>query len=297
MKKKKKQKARNLNPILFSILVLLASFYIVKESNFNQPVPDVTELPKDVIESVKNVKPQKSFKVPILLYHYVEYVKDEKDTIRKSLNIIPYIFDQELKTLKDAGFNFITTKDLADALDDKATLSPKSVILTFDDGYRDFYTDVFPILKKYQVKAVVYVVPNFLDKPNNLTNWQLKELAESGLVEIGAHTMNHSYLTKISLDQAKFEIEESKRLLEKKLGIPIVSFAYPYGAFNNETIDIVKAAGFRSAVTTISGIFSLDVNRFFLYRIRPGGRVGQSLLGLLENTKLSKSEQALTVKP
>ena len=202
----KKRRVHNTNLILPIILALLivVTFFIFKSSNFNQQIPDVVEIPKEVQESIKNVKPQKYLRVPILLYHYVEYVKDQGDTIRKSLNITPYTFDAEIKTLKDAGYEFITTKDLADALDDKITLPPKSVILTFDDGYRDFYTDVFPILKKYNVKAVVFVVPNFLGLPNNLDTWMLAEIAKSGLVEIGAHTMNHAYLSGLPFARVKF---------------------------------------------------------------------------------------------
>ncbi len=272
------------------VLLLIPAFFIFSQvSNLIKPIPDVVELPNDIKESIKNVKPQKYLRVPILLYHYVEYVKDEGDTIRKSLNIVPYVFDEQIRTLKEAGFEFVTTKDLAADLDNKITLPAKSVILTFDDGYRDFYTDVFPILKKYQVKAVVYVVPNFLDRSNNLDTWMLKEIAKSGLVEIGAHTMDHAYLSGLSLRRVRFEVEESKKTLEKLLGIDVVSFAYPYGAFDNETIDLVKKAGFTSAVSTIPGVFSMDVNRFFLYRVRPGGRVGASLLDLLEHQNLAKN--------
>lgn len=285
----RRRRKNHLNIILLVILaILLGSLFVLKASNFGKPIPDVVEIPKDVQESIKNTKPQKTLKIPILLYHYVEYVKDEGDTIRKSLDIVPFVFDQEIKTLKDAGFNFITTRDLADALDDEITLSPKSVILTFDDGYRDFYTDVFPILKKNQVKAVVYVVPNFLDRPNNLDTWQLKEIASSGLVEIGAHTMNHAYLSGLSRPRIESEVVQSKKYLEKILGIKIVSFAYPGGAFDNTVVDVVKKAGFRSAVTTISGKYAMDINRFFLNRIRPGGLTGQALVNLLEHPIISK---------
>ena len=265
-----------------SILLILIGFFILKYSKFNIVIPDVTVIPIDVQKSIANIKPVKQIYVPILLYHYVEYVKDPGDSIRKSLNIIPYIFDQEVKTLKDAGYNFITPKDLADVLDDKNNLPERPVILTFDDGYRDFYTDVFPILKKYQVKAIAYIVPNFLDKPNNLSTWMLKEISQSGLVEIGAHTMNHIYLEGLPKKRVETEIIESKKYLEKVLGIPIVSFAYPYGAFDNQSIQIVKDTGFTNAVTTISGNLVMDINRFFLYRIRPGGLIGESLLKLLE---------------
>lgn len=296
IKKNKKQTRFFLNIFALAILPLLflGLFFIFKTSNFNRPIPDTVEIPEDVKRAVKNIKPQITLRVPILLYHYVEYVQDQGDTIRKSLNIVPYTFDQEVKTLKDAGYTFITMSDLADALDNKINISSKSAVLTFDDGYRDFYTDVFPILKKYQVKAVAYVVPNFLDKPNNLTTWQLQEIAKSGLVEIGAHTMDHSYLHGLHADTVKFEVEQSKKYLERKLGIRVVSFAYPYGAFDNSAIDIVKKAGFKSAVTTIPGIFSQDINRFFLYRIRPGGRIGEALLGYLEHSKFTEYGQAIS---
>lgn len=275
--------------VSFLIIISVVTF-LFKYSNFNKSISDVTEIPENIKESIKNVKPQKSFRIPILLYHYVEIVKDSGDTIRKSLDIVPYVFDAEVKTLKDAGYTFITVKDLADALDnDNITLPEKSVILTFDDGYRDLYTDVFPILRKYQVKATAYIVPNFLDLPNNLTKWQLKEIAQSNLVEIGAHTMDHTYLKGLPSKRVKYEVEESKRFLEKFLGIPVVSFAYPYGVFDNQTIDVVKETGFKTAVTTVSGVFALDINRFFLYRIRPGGRVGGSLLNLLDSSGTQKN--------
>lgn len=267
--------------IIFFIILLLLSVLVFKKFNFKQPIPDVVELPKEIQESIKNLKPQKYVRIPILLYHYVEYVKDEGDTIRKSLNITPYTFEQEIKTLKDAGYKFITLADLANFLDNKSTLPAKPVILTFDDGYRDFYTDVFPILKKYQVKVTVYVVPNFLNKPNNLDTWQIKEMIVSNLVEVGSHTMNHAYLSDLPLARVKYEVEESKKYLEKSLRISVTTFAYPNGTFDNQVIDVVKKAGYRTAVTTINGIFAQDINRFFLYRIRPGARTGQSLLNII----------------
>lgn len=268
---------------LFLIFLLISISY--KHSNFNRIIPDVVEIPLVVQKSIENVKATKQFYVPILLYHYVEYIKDPGDTIRKSLNIIPAVFEEEVKTLKNAGYTFLTPKDLADVLDDKNILPENPVILTFDDGYRDFYTDVFPILKKYKVKAIAYIVPNFLDKPNNMDTWMLKELVKSGLVEIGAHSMNHSYLTELPQKSVEYEVVESKKYLEKILGIPIVSFAYPYGAFDNQTIKIIQDAGFKTAVTTIDGNLVMDINRFFLYRFRSGGRIGENLIKLVKEKK------------
>lgn len=226
--------------------------------------------------------PLQSLETPILVYHYVEYVTDHRDTIRKSLNTNPHILIKQIETLRNAGYTFITPKELVDILDGKVTPPEKSVVLSFDDGYRDFYTDVFPILKKYRVKAVAYIVSGFLDKPNYMLVEQLKEIARSGLVEIGSHTINHTKLKTIPLEVAKSEIEGGKKALEKLLNIPIVSFAYPDGQFDDHVALLVEKAGFRSAVTTIHGINVNHENKYFLYRIHPGENVGASLLNFLK---------------
>lgn len=288
---------KNLPIFLISVtLLFVAGWVFIKSTNFLKPSPEVVEIPEEVKKSIQNLKAQKSFKLPILMYHYVEYVKDPGDTIRKSLNILPAVFEEQVKTLKKVGYEFITLADLNNALRDKITISPKSVILTFDDGYRDFYTDVFPLLKKYQVKAVVFIVPHFLDKPNNLTSVQLEEIIKSNLVEIGAHTLNHSFLVGLSLKQMQYEVEGSKNFLEKSFNIKVTSFAYPYGAFDNSVIDVVEKAGFTSAVTSINGVFAQDTNRFFLYRIRPGGRMGTALLDLFKPESWRKSSSPVSGK-
>src|SRR5258706_2924474 len=96
-------------------------------------------------------------KIPIFLYHYVENVYN--DPGRQKLNIPPSILTAQIETLKRAGYTLITPDDLIAALSGKKKLSQKLAMLTFDDGYMDFYTDVFPILHKEQVKAIAYIVP------------------------------------------------------------------------------------------------------------------------------------------
>lgn len=277
--------------IVSLVLILISSFFILKRIFPRSFIPDIyemTQLPSDVKEKM-STSVHISFKIPILIYHYVEYVKDKGDKIRISLNIEPWAFDEQVKTLKDAGYTFITPNQITQYFGNKINLPEKPVILTFDDGYRDFYTDVFPILKKYNVKAVAYIVPGFLDKPNNLTHWQLKEIAKSDLVEIAAHTVNHAYLKGLPEKRVRFEIEESKKMLEKELGIPVVSFAYPYGVFDLQAIEEVKKAGFKNAVSTIDGVDISQDNIFFMYRLRAGYRTGQSLLDFIEKSlKINK---------
>lgn len=272
--------------IVLSVVAILVSYFVFRIYFPHRVIEDAIEL-HELPPEVKNAKPQiKSpieVNIPILLYHYVEYVKDQGDTIRKSLDIMPFVLDAQIKTLKEAGYSFLTMADVANIIDGKVNAPSKPVVLSFDDGYRDFYTDVFPILKKYQVKATIFVVPNFLNKPNNMDIWQLKEIAKSGLVEVGAHTMDHSFLKGMRSSAVKFEVDESKKFLEKLLDRKIISFAYPYGAFDNQAAQIVKDAGFRVAVSTVRGEEVSQWNRFFLYRIRPGALYGQSLLTSLQH--------------
>ena len=259
--------------ILLSLLVL--SVVLIINFNYNNKISQTSSV-------IPLPTPLTSLTAPILIYHYVEYVRNEKDTIRKSLNIPPYIFTRQIETLKNAGYTFITASELMDILDGKINLPKKPVLITFDDGYRDFYTDVFPILKKNNVKATAYIVSGFLDKPNYMLTWQLKQVARNGLIEIGAHTVHHYSLRGLDPELAKYEIEESKKELEKIIGIPVVSFAYPDGSFDDQAIKIVRDAGFKSAVTTMHGFATTPENKHSIYRIHPGDKTDNYLLNFLE---------------
>ena len=280
---------------LFFVLMLLISlvFYNFFKPSLEIPQNEMTKIPPDIQKMLDQKKQTNSslgvtsIRLPVLLYHYVEYVKDKGDKIRQSLNIEPHIFEKQVQTLQDDGYTFITAKDASEIIDGKRMIPEKPIILSFDDGYWDFYTDVFPIITKYKVKAVAYVVPGFIGNSNSMSVSQLKEVAKSPYVEIGAHTMNHVWLRGIRKEQAEHQIKKSKKALEEELGIPIYSFAYPYGAFDEQVIKIVEEAGFASAVSTVSGIEVTRDNRFFLYRLRPGARTGEILLDFLKQNSFT----------
>lgn len=268
--------------LLFGVLLYYFN-HEYKRIDIKEKQLEMTKLPKDVKKSLtKTATTSASIKIPILIYHYVEIVTDKRDTIRQSLDIQPYIFEKQIETLQNAGYTFITPSQIGDYLDNVNTLPHKPVILSFDDGYRDFYTDVLPIIKRHNVKVVAYIVPGFLNHINYMYDWQVHDLVSSGLVEIGAHTMHHVYLKGAAKQQTMYEIKQSKESLEQMLYIPIVSFAYPYGAFNQQAIDIVKQAGFTTAVSTIGGNQVNEANRFFLYRIHPGSATGPGLISAME---------------
>jgi len=263
------------------VLFLVGGYMLITRPKEVEVKPDVKVLPKEITKHLREISPTEQFRIPILLYHYVEYVKDKRDTIRQTLDIYPSTFEKQLQTLKQANYTFITAKDVADILDGKEDLPQRPVVLTFDDGYRDFYTDVFPLIKKYHVKVTAYIVPGLLGGPNYMDPSQVQEIARSGLVEVAAHTVHHAYLKNMSYAKAYQEIRDSKTMLEKLIHLPVVSFAYPYGAFDNQAVSIVKQTPFQTAVSTIPGIENSQETRYFLFRIRSGGRVGENLLNFL----------------
>lgn len=247
------------------------------------PTPAPAPVPADIKKLVADsASASGQIKVPILMFHYVEYLQNKDDKTRLSLDTSPATFDLEVKTLADAGYSFLTAADLADVLDNKKALPERPVLLTFDDGYSDFYVDVYPILKKYHAAATQYVISGMIGAVDHMTAGEIAQIAADGLVEIGAHTVHHVGLRGLPSARSQTEILQSKWQLEQIINKRVVSFAYPYGSFDAQAISVVKASGFRTAVSTLPGLVQSPANRFFLFRLRPGGRVGKALLNLLD---------------
>jgi len=159
----------------------------------------------------------------------------------KDLWVSPERFRAHVKYLLDHGYTTLFFSDLKKAFDSGAELPAKSVLITFDDGYENNYTLAWPILKELGAKGNIFVVYNTIAKANLWHNpasepWvnmatlaQLKEMQESGVMEYGSHTMNHPHLSALKLEDAAWEMEESKRQLEAAFGSEMCAFAYPYG--------------------------------------------------------------------
>jgi len=242
---------------------------------------DMKKLPAEVKKQLSFASPSATFKVPILMYHYIEYVQDKRDTIRQSLNINPDIFESQIKTLQDEGYTFMLARELGEVLDGKRTLPEKPILITIDDGHWDLDTVILPILKKYNIKATAYVIPGFTGGSDFMTETQIEDVIKSGLIEIGAHTVHHIGLKGRLLKTVKYEVEQSKKMLEDTYHIPVTTFAYPSGFFDLQAIQVVKDAGFITSMSTIPGTQVNQENRFFLYRLRPGRRTGQIFLDWL----------------
>lgn len=217
-----------------------------------------------------------SIRVPILTYHYVRTVTDKKDVLGIRLSVTPTVFEEQLKTLNSEGYHSITLDDLSAAWESKFTMPSKPIILTFDDGYDDFYTNAYPLLQKYQIKATAYIVPNFLNKVHYMTSAQVKELSLSPLITIAAHTMNHVDLRKTNQKITMQEVLGSKTYLEKLTGKTVNHFAYPFGKYTNDTVNTVEKAGFATATTMKRGNDHTEKDRLITTRIEIIG--GDSLV-------------------
>ncbi|MBI3366377.1 polysaccharide deacetylase family protein [Candidatus Roizmanbacteria bacterium] len=244
-------------------------------------IPKDIQVQKSVSESTKLAS--KQIKLPVIMYHYVEYVKDINDVIRKKLDISPDLFEGHLRSLYNADYRTYFVKNIPDILEGKIEYSKKTIFLTFDDGYEDFYSVVFPLLKKYQMKATMYIVYDFIGKKGFMTEAEIKEILASGLVELGSHTLDHLYLKLMPESTARKQVIESKKKLEDRFNITIMTFAYPYGAFSKETVDLVKEAGYTAAVSVIPGMLQSNDNLFYLSRVRPGIFTPATIIKVLEN--------------
>ncbi len=219
-------------------------------------------------------RPTPIVRVPVLMYHYIRVNPNPVDRIGAGLSVTPDLFAQQMTYLTQAGYTPVSLDDVYAAWTGARPLPPKPVVLTFDDGYRDFFTAAYPVLKARGFKATVYVVTDFLERPAYLTWDMLSVLASEGLVTIGSHTLTHVDLSTAPPDRARREIFESKHRLEERLGVGVNDFSYPSGRYNPAVVSLVEAAGYRTAVTTRPGNTLRLEERLTLPRVRVDGREG-----------------------
>jgi len=208
--------------------------------------------------------------VPILTYHYIRVNPDRNDRLGFALSVTPADFAAQMDWLARNGYHPITTEDLYAYLKGARGLPGKPVILTFDDGYSDFYTTALPILMSHDFTAEEYVVAGFVGQPGYMTAAQVREADRSG-IEIGSHTVSHVNLATASLGAVRAQLSESKAFLEQLIGHPVVSFCYPSGKFNASVASQVAAAGYHDATTTWFGYSHMLGDRYVWTRLRVSG--------------------------
>jgi len=183
-----------------------------------------------------------------------------------------------MQYLSDSSFNVISLEEIVSCIHENRHFPPRSVAITFDDGFKNNYDIAYPVLKEYGFKATIFLVTGYCGKNNKwqgqpagipvleIMSWdEVIEMACNG-IEIGAHTVNHPNLVGLTLEQAEDEILASKRDIEEHLGKSISSFAYPYGGETNKLSNIIKDE-FQCAVSTELKVADLNSNIYSLPRI------------------------------
>ncbi|MFB2882087.1 polysaccharide deacetylase family protein [Floridanema aerugineum] len=203
--------------------------------------------------------------VPILMYHSIGVKR------RNNLLVAPDKFAAQIKHLHKAGYQSICFQTLENHWKFGKPLPAKPILLTFDDGYKDNYTIAYPILKKYRFKATIFVISNFVGDANHLSQKQIKEMMNSGLIDIGAHTKTHPDLTTVPSEKMYREIFGSRQIITKYTGKPVIAFAYPIGRYNYEVVKATGAARYKFAVTTKPGYANAKQGWLTLHRVRING--------------------------
>ncbi|GDY27291.1 hypothetical protein AHAT_31810 [Agarivorans sp. Toyoura001] len=211
----------------------------------------------------------KKREIPIIMYHRV--INNDSQHGVYGTYVTEERLEEHFQTIKAMGLTPITFKELAKiGLEHRFDHGKRYIILTFDDGYQDNYDLLLPLLKKYQFKAVIYAVsgtdhnqwdvshPTKPDQRFELMSPEtMRDIDQSGFVEIGGHTLNHPKLAELSEPEQQHQIEQNKKDLESLLGRELTTFAYPYGNHNQQTKQLAKQAGYAYTVATDSGPIGL----------------------------------------
>ncbi len=208
--------------------------------------------------------------VPILYYHYIRINPNPRDRVGFGLSTPPAAFRAQMQYLAGHGFHVLSLHQAVLAIQNHSGLPSRSVVLTFDDGYADFFSAAVPILQSHGFTATSFVITGRMGWGGYLTPSQIVAADGMGFT-IGAHTVDHVALAAQVPARASWEIKQSKLTLETLLGHPVRDFAYPYGSFNLYDMAQAKSLGFETAVSTLSGTWHSTGQLFELSRVRIGG--------------------------
>lgn len=233
-------------------LPVTAPAVVVASTSAKQPPPNKQTTGHPTNTPLPPSSPSGSNGVPILMYHYVGNNPNSADRQRDVLSITPDKLDAQFAWLVQNGYTPITLDTLYGLFAKKENIS-KPIVLTFDDGYVDFYFNAWPILRKYNFHAVSFIPTGLVGKTYYMSWDQIKEINNSGLVSFAAHTVSHAYLPSLSYSNIQSELATSKKTLEQQLGTRVNFVAYPYGASDTNVWRAAQEAGFVGGAGTWYG--------------------------------------------
>ncbi|MGO8795990.1 MAG: polysaccharide deacetylase family protein [Candidatus Sulfotelmatobacter sp.] len=217
--------------------------------------------------------------VPILMYHSISEEDELGVHAYYRTKTSPAIFASQLKYLHDNGYTTCSLAEAVHYVQDKTPTAARLVVITFDDGFRDFYREAFPLLNQYGFSATVFLPTAYIGespvafKGKDCLTWaEVRELHRHG-IRFGSHTVTHPQLHDLSAAKIQEEIINSRQTIEEKLSSAVDSFAYPYAfpqtdtAFKNLLRDTLMHAGYRNGVCTIVGRAKPASEPLFLERL------------------------------
>jgi len=191
--------------------------------------------------------------VPVLCYHHIREPKPGQSETMKSYSVSPAQFAQQMKALKDSGYETILPNQLYNYLVHDGPLPAKPVMLTFDDTDEEQFSIGYNEMKKYGFKGVFFIMTISINRPRYMTKAQLKQLADEGNA-VESHTWDHHMVTKYQGEDWEKQFVKPRKTIEDITGKPATYFAYPFGLWNERAIPELKKAGFKMA-------FSLSTKR------------------------------------
>ncbi|MBK8051617.1 MAG: polysaccharide deacetylase family protein [Anaerolineales bacterium] len=236
------------------------------------PTPVATATPAPTPPPMVEPTPdgiERTARIPILMYHYLSTPPADADVYRTDLSVPPELFAAHLDRLRAEGYTTISLYDLLLYLTRGAPLPDKSVVITFDDGYRDNYTNAFPLLQERGMRATFFVVTDFVDeeRPDYLS-WDMARAMLAAGMSIESHSRNHASLKGQDDDYLVWQALGSLETLQHELGVRPRFISYPAGDYDQRTIDIVASAHYWGGVTTEQGTEQSAGAPFELERVR-----------------------------
>jgi peptidoglycan/xylan/chitin deacetylase (PgdA/CDA1 family) len=203
------------------------------------------------------------------MYHHVAELGAGASEGSQTWTVAPGALAEQLDYLKVAGFRTITLAELADFFETGKPLPARPVILTFDDGWMEHYTIVFPELVKRGMVASFFAPTSYVDAGGKtFITWDhVLEMDRAGM-EFGGHTVNHTDLGKVGVEEMRYQLRDSKEKWEERLGHPITALSYPFGTYNPLIVAETEAAGYRAALILCCGYKQSARGMFVLTRTR-----------------------------
>lgn len=227
--------------------------------------------------------------VPVLMYHHVNHHKGDMVTVT------PEAFEGQMRYLSEAEYRILSLDDLVDYAMGEMPIAERAVAITFDDGYLDNYIFIYPILKRYNIKASIFIVTDWVDEASEclweddgnipyhkegkeliaegqankvIMNWDiLREMVESGLVGIYSHTMSHRRCADLNEQELVRELKSSKLIIEDMLKRPCPYLSWPKGAYNKNSVRVAADVGYRALFTTMRGVARAGYDKNAIERV------------------------------